>query len=95
MGNLREIYEQEKKREHQLAEEECLKAEQEKEIIRKQKEAERQKAANQRKAEKKRLMALSEKELMVEFILELKSIHTICNRIERKCYEIEDNQFKE
>ena len=95
MSRMREMYEQEKKRAQQLAEEERLKAEQEKENIRKQKEAERKKAADQRKAEKKRLMALSEKELMVEFILELKSIHTICNRIERKCYEIEDNQFKE
>ena len=64
----------------------------EKENINKQKEAERKKAADERKAEKKRLMALSEKELMVEMVLEMKRLHTICNRIERKCYEIEDNQ---
>jgi hypothetical protein len=65
-----------------------------KENEKKQKEAERKKAADERKTEKKRLMALSEKELMVELILEMKSVHTICNRIERKCYEIEDNQKK-
>jgi len=78
----------------QQAKTEHSNSEAEKDRIRKQKEAERKRADSDRKADKKRLMSLSEKELMVELILEMKSVHTICNRIERKCYEIEDNQKK-
>ena len=54
----------------------------------------RKKAEDEKKSERNRLMAMSEKELMVEMVLELQRVHTICNRIERKCYSIEDNQKK-
>ena len=50
---------------------------------------ERERVERELQAEKERLMALSEKELMIEILLQLKRVDSTCETISSKCDDIE------